>query len=203
MHPRVRLTIMAVATMALLALLALVAFSDPNGDAKGQQPTTRFAGSIRPPGPPQDFALRDQDGRVARLAGERGRVVVLTFMYTTCQDACPTMAQQIRGALDDLRSDPPVLAVSVDPGNDTPARADRFLAEQHMSGRMRFLLGGEAALQRVWRAYGVQPQSGRLEHTAYVLVLDRTGRARVGFPIGELTPEGLAHDIRALQAERS
>lgn len=200
MHPRVRLTLMAVATIALVGILAFVALSDPNSGASSNVPDTRFAGAIRPTAPPQDFALRDQDGRTARLADGRGQVTVLTFMYTTCQNDCPTMAAQIRGALDDLGGDVPVLAVSVDPANDTPARARKFLAEQHLTGRMRFLLGDQAQLQRVWRQYGIQPQ-GKLEHSAIVVLVDRSGRQRVGFPNSELTSEGLTHDIRVLEAE--
>ncbi|HEY5142930.1 MAG TPA: SCO family protein [Solirubrobacteraceae bacterium] len=199
MHPRVRLTLMAVATLALVGVLAFVVFSDPSDGTASGTPTTRFAGSISPPAPPQDFALRDQDGRITRLSSERGHVTVLTFMYTTCQNDCPTMAQQIRGALDNSSGSVPVLAVSVDPRNDTPATARKFVAEQHLIGRMRFLLGTGAQLQRVWRRYGIQPQSAKLEHTAYVIVIDRTGTARVSFPISELTPEGLAHDIKVLQ----
>ncbi len=201
MHPRVRLTLMAVATIALVGILAFVALSDPNSGASGQVPQTRFAGAIRPATPPQDFTLRDQDGRSAQLADARGQVTVLTFMYTSCQNDCPTMAAQIRGALDDLGHDVPVLAVSVDPAHDTPARARQFLAKQRLTGRMRFLLGDEAQLQRVWREYGVQPQSNRLEHSASVVLLDRTGRARVGFPVSELTSEGVTHDIRVLEGE--
>jgi hypothetical protein len=34
-----------------------------------------------------------------------------------------------------------------------------------------------------------------------VLLIDRHGRQRIGFPVQQLTPEGLAHDIRRLQAE--
>ncbi len=199
MHPRVRLTLMAVATLALVGILAFVVFSDPSDGTANTNPVTHFDGSISPPAPPQDFALRDQNGRLTSLSAERGQVTVLTFMYTTCQNDCPTMAQQIRGAIDHTGGDVPVLAVSVDPKNDTPASARRFVAEQHLIGRMHFLLGTEAQLQRVWRRYGIQPQSAKLEHTAYVILIDRTGRARVSFPITELTPEGLAHDIQVLQ----
>ena len=69
-------------------------------------------------------ALRDERGDPLRLADMRGKPVVVTFLYTTCKDTCPLTAQQIRIALDDLGHDVPVVAVSVDPANDTPrARA--------------------------------------------------------------------------------
>jgi hypothetical protein len=35
------------------------------------------------------------------------------------------------------------------------------------------------------------------------VVLDRAGRQRAGFPVDQLTPEGLAHDVRVLGARRS
>jgi protein SCO1 len=200
LHPRVRLAVLSVATIVLVGILIFVLAADPGGGSDKPQVTSGFAGSIRPQGPPADFALRDQDGRTVRVADERGRPVIVTFMYSTCENECPTMAAQIRGALDDLGHDVPVLAVSVDPANDTPTRARRFLEKQRLNGRASFLLGDTAQLQRVWRAFGVQPQepNGR-EHSASVVVLDRDGRQRAGFPVDQLTPEGLAHDVRALE----
>jgi protein SCO1/2 len=65
---------------------------------------------------------------------------------------------------------------------------------------MRFLLGTRAQLAPVWKAYGIQPQGNGFEHSAYVLLIDRHGRQRVSFPVDQLTPEGLTHDIRKLEA---
>jgi protein SCO1 len=125
-------------------------------------------------------------------------VVVFTFLYSTCEDTCPLQVQQIRGALDTLGRDVPVLGVSVDPEGDTPGRARAFVLEQRMTGRMRFLLGDGAELAPVWRAFGIAPQRGELDHSAYVVVADARGAQRVGFPIGQLTPRALAHDLRKL-----
>ena len=161
-----------------------------------------WAGALRPPGiPPQDFALRDQDGRPASLAQYRGRVVVLSFMYSTCRDTCPLMAQTIKGALDDLGHDVPALAVSVDPANDTRVTARRFLVKQGLTGRMRFLLATRAQLAPVWKAYAIQPQGHGFEHSAYVLLIDRSGRQRIGHPAEKMTADGLVHDLRRLEAE--
>jgi len=35
------------------------------------------------------------------------------------------------------------------------------------------------------------------------VLLDRSGRQRIGFPPDQLTPERLAHDLRRLEAEPS
>lgn len=200
MNARLRLTMMAGATIVLLAILAFLLLSDPNAGSS-QLPATRFAGAIRPESPPARFALRDQDGKLIKASALRGQPVIVAFMYTTCQNECPTIAQQIRGALDRLGSDVPVVAVSVDPANDTPASAKRFLAAQRLGGRMNFLLGSEQTLQPVWREFGIEPQVAGREHTATVVLLDAGGHQRIGFPLSELTPEGIAHDVRVLERE--
>jgi len=191
---------MAGATIALLAILAFLLASDPNAGSS-QPPANRFAGAIRPESPPSRFALRDQDGRLITAASLRGQPVIVAFLYSTCRDSCPTIAQQIRGALDRLGRDIPVVAISVDPANDTPASAKRFLAAQHIGGRMNFLLGTEQTLQPVWREFGIEPQKTGREHTATVVLLDAEGHQRIGFPLSELTPEGIAHDVRVLERE--
>jgi protein SCO1 len=198
MPARIRLALFVTAVLALAGAALVIVLAGTGGRAE----STAFAGSVRPAIPPKDFRLRDQDGRAVSLRDYRGSVVVLTFMYTTCRDTCPLTATQIRGAMDDLGEDVPALAVSVDPVNDTPERARQFLFKRGLArDRMRFLLGTRAQLQPVWKAYGIRPQGKAFDHSAYVLLIDRRGRQRIGFPVQQLTPEGLAHDIRRLQAE--
>jgi protein SCO1/2 len=196
MLARLRLALFVTGLLALTAIAGVLLF------AVGDR-TTRsagFSGAIRPAGiPPAVFGLRDERGHVVRLRDLRGRPAVVTFLYTTCRDTCPLTAQQIRAALDELGTDVPVIAVSVDPANDTPARARAFNVKQGMAGRMRWVLGTTAQLQRIWRAYGVAPQTAESEHSASTVVLDGHGRQRVGFATSVLTPEALAHDIGALE----
>ena len=197
MPVRARLTLMLVATLVLTGALAIVLFTGHGKEAGG----AGFDGALRPPGiPPVQFALKDQEGKVATLRQYRGQPVILTFMYSTCRDTCPLTAQQIKGALDDVGRDVPTLAISVDPANDTRLNAQRFVNRQGLTRRMRFLLGDRAQLQPIWDAYGIQPQGKGFEHTAYVVLVDARGRQRVGWPVDKITPEGLAHDLRLLGA---
>jgi protein SCO1/2 len=71
-----------------------------------------------------------------------------------------------------------------------------------MTGRMRFLLGTRAQLAPIWKAYGIAPQGRSFDHSAYVLLIDRGGRQRVSWPVGQLTPEPLARDLQRLAAEK-
>jgi protein SCO1/2 len=198
MHARLRLALFVAGLLAITAVAGVLLF------AVGAKtvPSEGFAGATRPPNMPRvDFGVRDERGRMLRLADMRGRPVVVTFLYTTCKDTCPLTAQQIRIALDDVGHDVPVVAVSVDPQNDTPQRARAFLLKQGLEGRMRWALGSSAQLQRLWNAYGIRPQSDDEEHTASTVLLDGRGVQRVGFPADHLSPDGLAHDIRQLERE--
>ncbi len=194
---RVRVAIILTATFAVVAAGIAILADEPE-----PVPASTPRGAIRPPDiPPSDFRLHDQDGRITTLRDVRGEVTIVTFLYTTCEDTCPLAAQQIRGALDELGRDVPVLAFAVDPPRDTPARAKRVVERYRMDGRMRFLTGPRAELRRQWRAYGVRPQGDGFEHTAHVVLLDRDGVQRIGFPVDKLTPEALAHDVALLERD--
>jgi protein SCO1/2 len=193
----------ALLTLTLCAAAAVlgvfIASRGDDGADGAAAGATGWAGFIRPPGAmAPEFALRDQDGERVTLAEYRGRPFAITFVYSTCEDTCPALVDQVRGALDDTGVDVPLLALSVDPANDTEARARRFLNERRMTRRARFLLGSRAELQPVWKGYGIQPQTDDLEHSAGVVLVDAEGRQRVGFPHDQLTPEALAHDLRRL-----
>lgn len=204
----------ALSAVALLAAgVASVSALAISTDSRSVPAAPQFAGPTFPPHlRAAQFALTDQNGRRITLTDYRGRVMVLSFMYSGCRDTCPLMATEIRGALDELPDAGravPVLAISVDPAHDTPGSARIFLAREHLTGRMQFLLGTRRELQPVWKRYAVQSefdQSGRryrYGHSAYVMLIDRRGFLRVGFPAGALVPEDLAHDLKLLLAQRS
>lgn len=191
---------MAAATLILAGALIAVLVAQPQRGTDGPG----LQGALTPAAmPPVSLRLRDQDGRWADTTALRGRPVIVTFLYTNCQDTCPVTAQQIKGALDDFGRKVPVLAVSVDPARDTPRSARAFVFKQGLTGRMRFLLGPRAALARAWRTFGIQPQERGIEHSARVVVLDAAGRPAVAWPTDQLSPEGLAHDLRVLDAGRA
>src|SRR5919109_5581326 len=106
-----RLALTVVIACCAAAIVAVVVASGSSGGGPPVVVQHGFAGALRPPQiPPKDFTLRDQDGRLASLRSYRGEPVIVTFMYSTCQDTCPIMADQIRGAMDELGHDVPALA---------------------------------------------------------------------------------------------
>ena len=192
---------LVVACVAALGAAALATRGGGSEDPEGPGPS-RFQGSIMPAGVrAPDFSLRDQDGRAVSMRALRGRPVIVTFLYTTCEDTCPAMAQVVKGALDDLGRDVPALAVAVDPPRDTPERARAFLSKHRATGRLDFVLGSRAALRQLWKGFAIQPQSVRLEHQARFTLVDKRGFQRIGYPGSKATPEAIAHDVRLLERE--
>jgi protein SCO1 len=231
MSSRARIILLSLVTIIVVAFALAVLLDRPAAHSPASAPTSSptntpsasgFDGAALPGHVrARDFTLTDllapphstkpagssgrAGGRSVSLSAYRGQVVVLAFLYSTCGPTCIVIAQQIRGALDELGGNPvPVLIVSADPAADTPARVRQFLAQVSLTGRVRYLTGSPAQLRAVWHAYGAIPASaGRaaFDNSASVFLIDRSGLERVLFPVEQLTPEALAHDIRKLEAE--
>jgi protein SCO1/2 len=198
--------------IALLGAIVLIVVQSRGGAQAGAGTGTdgfhsQFDGPTMPPNlKAADFTLRDQYGRRVSLSADRGKVVVLTFIHSLCHDTCPFMVEQIKGALNDLPASGanlPTIGVSVDPSQDSIKNRRAFLAQHQMTGRLAFVNGPLASMRRIWHDYGIQPVTPKIDHSTFVLLIDKRGYERVGFAADQLTPEGLAHDIRVLQREPS
>jgi protein SCO1 len=200
-NPRIAVALLVVGIAALGAVV-LAAAGGGDGDAEPVAAENAFAGAVMPKGfRAPDFQLRNQEGEPVSMRSLRGQPVIVTFLYTHCEDTCPIQAQTVRGALDELGHDVPALAIAVDPPNDTPRSARKFLAEQRATGRIDFVLGSRSQLRPVWKGFAILPQSVTQEHNARVTLVDARGFQRVGYPGSEATPERLAHDLALLERE--
>jgi protein SCO1/2 len=205
-HPKLRLILPAAATILAIALVAAIMFGDDQGDTsrKSSSHGANFDGAVFPPGVrAHDFTLTNQHGQRVSLSSYRGQVVMLAFMFSNCH-TCVLVANQVRGALDELEGHPhpTTLVVSTDPRADTRASVSRFLSETSLSGQVEYLTGTARELQPVWKAYAVSPVSASrtaAEAGITVLLIDREGIERVGFEVEQIAPEDLAHDIRLLE----
>ncbi|MGZ8676250.1 MAG: SCO family protein, partial [Solirubrobacterales bacterium] len=81
MNPRI---VIALAVVAVSALGAIV-LAAPEGE--GPSGPQRFEGAVLPAGlRAPDFTLTDQDGDRISMRSLRGTPVIVTFLYTTCED---------------------------------------------------------------------------------------------------------------------
>jgi protein SCO1 len=196
-NARLQIALVLVGVLAV-GIVVLLAETEDGDEALGAS----FEGALLPDNlPAPRFRLPDENGQSVQMSDLRGQPVIVTFLYSNCDNTCPLQAQTVKGAVNDLDEQVPALAISVDPARDTPESARGFLAEQRMTGRMRFVLGTRRQLQAIWTGYAIRPQSVREEHTGRFVLVDKRGYQRIGFPLNQATPERLAHDLRLLLAE--
>lgn len=168
--------------------------------------------------PAPDFRLEDQNGKTVTLADLQGKAVALTFLYTDCPDVCPVITTKFKEAQQQLGAAAgraALVAVTVDPESDTPARLTQYDQVMGMTGRWEFLTGTRQQLSPVWQAYYVQPVSLTLAkylatpgaqppkntqvHSAPIFLIDPQGNEQAlldpDFKVGDLV-----HDLRRLEA---
>ena len=197
--------------LALLAALAASACGGGGGHEHGAAASVtvtggsgRFAGGeLDPPQPTPNFTLTDQAGQKVSMADQRGKLVLLTFLYTNCPDVCPLITQNLNQALQMLgtqRDDVRVLAVSVDPEGDTPKSVDEYAKAHHLLPEFHYLIGSRDELTKVWKAYDVAAVASDpelVDHTAYTMLVDQSGEGRVIYD-SQVKAKDVVHDVRAL-----
>jgi len=161
--------------------------------------------------PAPAFSLIAQDGKPFSLADARGKVVVLSFIFTSCPDICPVVVYKLVGLQEELGDqfgrDVFFVTVTVDPENDTPELLKDYAGTLgcDFTG-WAFLTGAPADIQQVSRDYGViyrkQPD-GEIVHNLLTSVIDRNGILRVQYMGERFNPNELLNDVRMLIAEQA
>jgi protein SCO1/2 len=166
-------------------------------------------GTTLPPGlankPAPAIKLTDARGGTLDTTSFTGTPYLVTFLYTNCPDVCPLIGDEIRQALDHLGADARrvrVVAVSVDPRHDDAAAVRAWLKRHREPPQFHYVIGSEAQLAPVWKAWYAAPQIAgdpNSAHSAVVWLVDRRGRIATKVDAGvAFDPGALAHDVRTL-----
>lgn len=169
-----------------------------------------------------DGEVLDSKGRALRLAElTRGRVTVLSFIYTRCAAAraCPyatgVLKQLQRTSQEDpsLASHLRLVSMSFDASNDTPARMAAYatIASRHEdTAEWHFVTARSSTeLQPILDGYGQAVDrkknpadpTGPLNHTLRVFLIDANGRIRNVYSSGTLDLRLVVADVRTLMME--
>jgi protein SCO1/2 len=193
---------MAIPLVAALGLLALLI---PRGTSTSAQPVL-LGTVIQKPTVAPNFALHDQHGATVGLRSLRGKTVIVTFVESHCSGLCPRVVDklhQLDVELGRASRHVAILAISVDPENDTPASIRTFSRQHGMWHRWLYLTASRTNLKGVWRNYYVyaappgSSQSLDAQHTAVTYLIDATGHERVLMG-GDIDEKALQHDVRYL-----
>jgi protein SCO1 len=160
-------------------------------------------------GPAHAFSLDSSRGSRVKLADLRGKVLAVTFIFTTCTDSCPILTAKLAEVGRALGADfgPRVafVAITVDPLNDSPDRLRNYAgAHRADSAGWFFLTGAPGDIDRVVRGYGAyakKTDSGSVDHLFITSLVDRSGRLRVQYLGTRFDPIEMQRDLQALLRE--
>jgi protein SCO1/2 len=153
-----------------------------------------------------ELALVDQSGQPLTLKDLQGKVVLLTFTYSSCADVCPLITATMVALQQRLtaaeRQQVFFLSVTTDPEVDTPAvlhaYANRLGAD---FASWAFLTGLPQVVQAVWQAFGLTAKRGAkgvVDHPTWTLLIDREGMVRYRYLGSLLEVETIMEDMRTL-----
>jgi len=157
---------------------------------------------INPPAPAAEINLTDHNGQPFQLSSLKGKIIVLYFGYTNCQNECPLTMAHLKEALDVLggqSKDIQVLMISTDPARDTQSALKEFLGK--FNPTFLGLTGTPAELAKAWSDYGVTVLDNGETHSNFIYVIDRAGNLRLTF-LPDTPPDDEAADLRILLAEK-
>ncbi len=162
-------------------------------------------------GPAPEFELTAQDGRKFSIDEVKGKVVAVSFTYTSCIDTCPLLTAKMVSVQKKLGSkfgsEVYFVTVSMDPEIDRPEVLKSYA--QALGSDLRgwaFVTGTEDEIQQVARDYGVfrkKREDGEVDHTLLTSIIDRTGTVRVQYMGMRFDPEEFLHDLKDLMAEET
>jgi protein SCO1/2 len=192
----------ALVVLPLLVLGGRVAFLR----APQVEPGLR-SGTFNPPRDAPAFNLNGSNGAKLSPRDYPGKVVIVEFGYTYCQDVCPITLAHLTDAWKKMGNDArdvQLIYITVDPARDNPQRL-----REHLTAFNPNFLGATGApedLQTVEKAYGVVARqvpsknpalAYAMDHSSSLFLIDRQGKLRGLVPFG--TPvDDIVHDLEFL-----
>jgi protein SCO1 len=157
-----------------------------------------------------DFTLVDQESKPFHFNSTRGKVVLVTFIFTTCTDVCPLLTAKfaaIQRALAEKKTGGYLLlSITTDPERDS-ARvlreyAGRFKADFR---NWAFLTGSRQEMAKAWKIFAVnvtRTEAGDVNHTSLTTLIDRRGERRVNYYGEKWHEKDVLKDLQKLLAQK-
>ena len=160
-----------------------------------------------------NFRLLNQSGRTISLSQFKGKVLLVTFVYTRCPlaDYCPRMSRNFAEIDKELAADPALygkthlLSISFDPDYDTPAVLRSYGGAytgnytKETFAHWDFAAPSEKELPEVTKFFGVGVTPGEnktLNHSLSTAVIGKDGKIAAWYPTNEWAPSTVVEVTR-------
>jgi protein SCO1 len=160
-----------------------------------------------------DFALLNQDDHTIHLAQFKGKVVLITFIYTRCpfDDYCPRMNRNFAAIDKALAADPAayskshLISISFDPTYDTPEVLRTFginYPTGHTFTHWEFATTSQDDLAAVTQFFnvGITGAGATLSHSLSTVILGKDGKVAAWYPTNDWDPSTIAAQVKQLAA---
>jgi protein SCO1 len=204
--------------LARLAAFALVLISTIGASLAGlgahqpeAVPELPFPGDrLRSALPMPDFRLTNQDGQQVSPEDFKGKVLLMTAVYSTCTTTCPMMLTKVRTVLDQLtleqRRQMAVVAFSLNPEADTRELREMTSKIYGMQAPQFHFVNGvpaemNALLDKLSIARTRDSNTGQIQHSNLFFLVDRQGRIAYRLSLSQTEQSWLGIALRLLLAE--
>jgi protein SCO1/2 len=162
--------------------------------------------------PAPAFELRDQNDRPVKMSDYRGKVVLVSFIFTTCNGTCPATTHRMArlnqelARRSELKDHVQFVSISLDPKRDTPETLRGYMRLYDIDGgNWTFLTGAPKAVEPVLASWGMWARpaaNGQLDHPSRVYLVDRQGDIREIYNLDFFRYPWIMEDIRLLVSEK-
>jgi len=154
------------------------------------------------------FTLEDAEGPLWSLQEQEGKVVVLAFIFTRCDNTCPVTNQNVKMVKDTLSEDEAskvsFVSVTVDWRHDSPSVLKNYTAD--FGYDWPHLTGSKEALDPVYENYGVFPYTEEddsdegytVAHPSPTYIIDADGKGRVVWSDYDFPVDLFVEDLRTV-----
>jgi protein SCO1/2 len=180
----------------------------------GGQPDAPRPGEPPPGTPMVNAQLINQDGKRVQLNSYRGKVLVLTFLYTRCPlpEYCSLMASNFVAIDKALQKNPDqfnrthLLSISIDPQGDTPQVLKAYgtpLVRRNDESKFdhwEFVTGIPDEIRKAATFFGLEyePQNGQITHSLRTAIITPDGKVYKIYRGNEWRVDQLQADLNTL-----
>ncbi len=162
------------------------------------------------------FILVNQDSSSVVFPDDfKGKVTVMSFMYTNCPDVCPMTTNNLRRIQEELKKDNisgiQFIELSFDPNRDTPSILKKYADVRNIDEKnFQFLTGNKKvvdSLLKVMNIYAIPGDTIRYDssgftysfiHTDRITLIDQQSRIRNEYKGSTVDKKEIINDIKSI-----
>jgi protein SCO1/2 len=161
-----------------------------------------------------DFALSTQAGQTLRSSDLRGKVLIVSFIFTACNGTCPATTHRMSQVQQELKARGlckndrvRLLSITLDPVRDTPELLTAYMRLYDADATSWSFLTGPAdevaSTVHAWGMWARPAANGQLDHPSRVFLVDSRGRIREIYNLSFLKPAWVGEDVELLLKEEA